>query len=704
MRIKDIILANYRLYKGINKISFQSDTERKNIYLISGENGFGKTTFLHSLLWCLYGRLMVDVDDSLKKDITSNGGYSTFLNRNLNAAARHYIEQVDLTTINRIKRTGYTNDDDEIKSNSTYFISITFTDTSIPSIPCQSLTVTRSYDFIHGTENINVLIDDHPNELSQTIGNDVFINDFILNKDIARFFFFDSERIVALADSNTAEGRRHLASAYSEVLGVKKYEDLKHNLEALRLKFRKRSSDIESRNKLNKLLEKQEQLLAEQTDITDTLQQKEKEISSLRLRDSELQEKLLREGQGMTMNEFNKQKMVLEAARNKDALIKSQLKEFIEFAPFAIAGKIMQEMVEEVTKDYNINKTSQSIASQNALVQSIQNELIQEVLPLVDKNSDIIQKTIMKVLSEFVKNGQIHEPLLLVNREMYNECQAVFGNLTSTYKVEFEHLADDNKKNKQVINRVQQRLASMQANESDEIIKQIRRRKENIEAAIAKIEDETHNLYAQQGVVFQALAVCKKQISELSKKVSIDDSDEKKDSLSEQLIGELERFLKTLKSEKKESLEHRLKSTMNCLMHKEDFIGRVSVNIVDDELNIELFSQSDTMIPKDTLSKGEQQLYATSLLKALVDESGIEFPVFIDSPLQKFDKSHSSKIISEFYPTISKQVVLFPLLHKELTETEMEIMKPLIKSTFLIKNEVDHSYFEEVAVDEFMNN
>ena len=64
-----------------------------------------------------------------------------------------------------------------------------------------------------------------------------------MNKDIARFFFFDSERIVALADTNTSEEKRKLNSAYNEVLGVKKYEDLKKNLENLRLRFRRKSDD-----------------------------------------------------------------------------------------------------------------------------------------------------------------------------------------------------------------------------------------------------------------------------------------------------------------------------------------------------------------------------------------------------------------------------------------------------------------------------
>ena len=89
-------------------------------------------------------------------------------------------------------------------------------------------------------------------------------------------------------------------------------------------------------------------------------------------------------------------------------------------------------------------------------------------------------------------------------------------------------------------------------------------------------------------------------------------------------------------------------------------------------------------------------------MKALVDESGIDFPVFIDSPLQKFDKSHSNKIITEFYPSISKQVVLFPLLHKELTEPELEIMKPMVNSTYLIVNEESRSFFKKIETNALM--
>lgn len=98
---------------------------------------------------------------------------------------------------------------------------------------------------------------------------------------------------------------------------------------------------------------------------------------------------------------------------------------------------------------------------------------------------------------------------------------------------------------------------------------------------------------------------------------------------------------------------------------------------------------------------GERQMYASALLKSLVAESDIEFPVFIDSPMQKFDPEHSENVIREFYPTVSNQVVLFPLLIKELSEREYEqMLKPNVSKAYLIDNvNADTSHFIEVNPD-----
>ena len=107
MFIDSIIIHNYRAYKGHNKISFKPD--KKNIFLIAGNNGFGKTTFLTSLVWCLYGKLMVDVDEKFRRDINDVQGYKNYarqsLHKNLVQRSVNKLLRMDiLLKINILKK------------------------------------------------------------------------------------------------------------------------------------------------------------------------------------------------------------------------------------------------------------------------------------------------------------------------------------------------------------------------------------------------------------------------------------------------------------------------------------------------------------------------------------------------------------------------------------------------------------------------
>ncbi len=701
MKIKNIELYNYRLYRGANIINFQNGSN-KNIYLISGENGFGKTTFLHSLLWCLYGRLMTDIDDTFRKEMSSsiNGsGYNTFLNGNLNNSSKQKVlSELSETELTSIKKKGYFVNNEYIKEFSIYSVSIEFSDIVIPSIPCQSLKIIRSYDFIREIETIEVLIDGVTNEISAEIGHDVFINDFILNKDIARFFFFDSERIVTLSETNTIEDKRKLCSAYNEVLGVKKYEDLKKNLENLRLRFRKKTADIEVRKQLNDLIEKQKKItsiIVEQEKQTSDI---DSQLIKIRKEDENLQIQLLREGNNTTLSELNRQEAVLEATRIKDADYKLRIREFLDFAPFAISGKLLQKAKRQIEHDFNIFQSQNNVHNQNSLLESIELEM-QDVFDDVSMPKTLkiqLIKSFKNIISKHQNQASDDAPLMNITKEIVDEFNSVYSNLTTTYKIEFEHLADDYKKNKQILDRTARNISNMQAKENDNVIKNIRKQKNEYENKIATLEFKIRQLHEEKGAFNKELTVVNRKVSELSKKVSIDDSDSKKDKVAEQLINELNTFLVSLKRDRKSALESRIKTILNNLMHKTDFISKVDVIINDDIIDINLFDADGNIINKEMLSKGEQQLYATSLLKAFVEESEIKFPVIIDSPLQKFDKSHANKIITEFYPTVSEQVILFPLLHKELSNNEFETMKPYINSVYLLKNNNSYSYIEKL--------
>ena len=90
MIIKSIELNNFRIYRGKNKIDLTPDSNR-NIIIVSGNNGFGKTTFLMSLVWCLYGKNMEKVDDLYKNNSPLKNRYMA---KRLCRAAKEFIENL----------------------------------------------------------------------------------------------------------------------------------------------------------------------------------------------------------------------------------------------------------------------------------------------------------------------------------------------------------------------------------------------------------------------------------------------------------------------------------------------------------------------------------------------------------------------------------------------------------------------------------
>lgn len=53
LRLKQIRLKNWKCYRE-QIIRFDLNTD-KNIWIVFGNNGFGKTSLLEAILWCLYG-------------------------------------------------------------------------------------------------------------------------------------------------------------------------------------------------------------------------------------------------------------------------------------------------------------------------------------------------------------------------------------------------------------------------------------------------------------------------------------------------------------------------------------------------------------------------------------------------------------------------------------------------------------------------
>lgn len=683
MRINRISLNNFRIYKGQNDVVFKPNDKDKNITVIAGQNGFGKTTFLSALVWGFYGKLIGEVDEKYKREIYELGGYKKFVNSILN-------REVKL----------------ENGSQHIFSVEIEIADVYIPSVPCRKIIIRREYNIDEEAENISILIDGFENELTKEVGSDIFINDFLLPREIAKFFLFDAEKIVSLAEIKTIAEKRNLSLAYSEVLGISKYVNLKRTLENLRVKLRKKSASISDRNKLNKLQEEAKQLEKLIAHNEAKIDSNADDVEKARNQSEQYQEKLIREGNNMSVEDLVSQKKLRDTLRQNSIEIKSKLKELIELAPFAIAGHKLKQLHNQV----NLESQNKQNQFDNEYIETrlksihhqIEKQIKQKLYPdnIKGEIATILVDAFCPDLQE--QNSTLEKVLLDLSPQQSNEFSTLVDNLKNSYSLLFKQIVKEEKNNRIFLAKTLKKISNAESKDTDVLAKKYKSEKAKVDKRINELSAEQNKLHEELGAFQQDLATKTKVISELAKTVSLDKMDEKKDIATSRLINELSEFVLKFKSEKKYSLQNRIKRELQQLMHK-DFINDVLVEIEGDIIEINLLDKKGGLIEKDTLSKGEQQLYATALLKSLVDESGIQFPIFIDSPLQKFDKRHSKNIITEFYPSISKQVILFPLLEKELTEKEYLMLTPFISQTFVIENSDEKSTIVECESTQLFN-
>lgn len=685
MKISHIKLDNFRIYKGPHEIFFDA-VSSKNITIIAGKNGFGKTTFLTSLIWVFYGKMMAEVEDKYKQDIKTAGGYEKFLKSLIN---REVLASFEF----------------DRNISPSFSVEIELTNILIPSIPCKSVRIKRSYDLRTNIEDLRILIDGMENELANEVGCDIFINDFILPREIAKFFFFDAEKIVSLAEAKSKSELKNLSKAYSEVLGIKKYEDLKKTLEMLLVKLRRNSASPLQQSKLFELTDSVEELEHLIRHNIETQINLDQEINTQKLISDKLQEKLIREGNGITLDELQKLKAEQAVLKNESFEIKNKLKKFLEIAPLVIAGKKLAQLKQQLSTEQRANTAGINTTVLNEKLTAFSVLLMDNISSLgLEKTSYAkIKKAIKQVLKENAKyneesrSGKI---LLDFTDTQFRGFEAVYNNITGAFSSQFRAVVQEEKNNKIYLFKVSQQIKQAEARKNNPFAQKLREEKKAAEAKITILTINKGRLIEEYNVLNTRLATTKKLLSEYEKNFNLIETDKKKYQVTEKLIQKITNIIQKIKEDKKYSLQKSIMLGLKKIMHKNDFIHKVQVNVVDDVMDIDLLDSNDQKIDKDLLSKGEQQLYATALLKALVDESGIKFPVFIDSPLQKFDKYHSKNIIKEFYPEISEQVVLFPLLEKELSEPEYEYIKPNISKVFVIENYNNCSSFKPLPIDQ----
>ena len=680
MRIVKITINNFKIYYGKNTIVLPA-INGKNVCVISGSNGYGKTTLMTALVWCLYGNQIREVDEFFKDRVNAAGGYNRYLHSSMN---RNALEN----------------------GQTEYRVSIDLNEVELPGIYCDTIMISRSFNINKSSDSLEIYMDGSPLELVDDIDQQLFIQDYILPKELAKLFFFDAEKIVRLAEIQSTHERRLFSQAYSEVLGIKRYENLQTNLNDLMIRFRRDSATSEEKEQFE-VFRKEIQSIKRKVNKKDQeIEHLISEKGELRIQSDDLQEKLLREGNALSISEINSLREEKIGLDENQKRLKNEFKDLFELAPFAISGRLLANIEEQIDSEETYNKSAINQANIKSRIKLIVDTLAKDHSKVIRDLDKKIKEHYVSKVSELAHKFLIEEQgveqdniKLLHNfhNDESNRFKAMLSALRTTYKQSLQNLNSELKSNRTTYNAVSRTLGNAESNEKDPLISKYREERRNIDEILRHIEEQVLQKSQEIGALENELISKNKSFEETTKIIKVDNLYLEKDRLVSRLVEELDEFINRVKTSKKKSLEEKILTNVQLLMHKKDFITTINIELRDDILDILLFDKKEREIEKEDLSKGEQQLYATALLKALVEESGIEFPVIVDSPLQKFDDKHSKNVITSFYPRISKQVVILPLKNKELSKQEYKLLLKHVGCAYSIENNDDSSSsFKEI--------
>jgi DNA sulfur modification protein DndD len=296
--LQSIKLENFRQFRN-ESIDFADGKNGKNITIIIGENGTGKTTFAQAFFWCLYGETEFSDKNILNKIVATEMRPGQECKVQVTLKLHH--GEVDYTLIReQIYRKDVSN---RIKADNTTF-DIAVKDSSgntnyVKKSQCES----------------------------EVKG--------ILPKELSRYFFFDGERIEKMSkDIATGKKATDFADAVKGLLGLNAmYSAIQHFNPRIRssvISSYESSYNAQSNTKIKEYTDTIERCKTEIAAIDARIEELDNEIESARARKAEKTEEIKQYAEGEELQE-KKEKLlgkIRTAERSKSNVYKLISKDF----------------------------------------------------------------------------------------------------------------------------------------------------------------------------------------------------------------------------------------------------------------------------------------------------------------------------------------------------------------------------------------
>jgi len=643
MILESLKLRDFGVFKGVHEFDLaprSSGGVNCPIVLFGGLNGAGKTTILTATRLALYGRQSLGIS-------TSKKAYHQFLTDYLHDS----------------KTTG-------IKSkNATINLTFSFANLGI----LNHYHVIRSWAAVGGTIKESLKIAQNGNIVSglsyeQAQG---FLNELI-PIGVSDLFFFDGEKIALLAEDEQGDV---LAIAVKKLIGLDVIEKLIADITVFIRNHNKKFFTDELKSKVRKL----EMLL----DL------KEKDIEAEQVNYQSIKIQLVHAAKLVEQltNNLSTQGGAWAATREHEIEKLSGYKAEKEALQAKIRGGVSGSYPLSIAPDF-VNHCLDKLREEEGIKQnqSVAAVLSEHFNSLDEKLSTVLEDSVFEQVKAEI-NGEFAELLAVQERpsRMHDISVSAYANISSTARDALGQQKEDLTNTAEMILAINVKMDSAGINiarapEQDLLTVHIQKlndaqeAKSSLEVQASKQEEKLKALLLEAMDIVRALNKAHTNLIESAEKSkALEHAHKAKSALKE--------FAKRVAVNKIKNVEKEFIHTFKRLTRKGDL--SISAEIDPENFAVKLLNDFGKEIPKKSLSAGERQVYAISILESLAKTSGRKLPIIIDTPLGRLDSKHRKNIVENYFPQASHQVIILST-DTEIDETYHKSLEEHISHTILL--------------------
>ncbi len=625
MKFRKLTIENYKSFQFPTEISFPDSSAGKSIFLVGGMNGAGKTSLMEAINLCLYGAKPEHVYKAINRKEMAKG--------NAFVAFELLIE---------------TDEQEEILVKRSW--SAGTVDSPRPKDLEEKLVVVKDGRRV-SVQNKDMWQD--------------YLN-AVIPKSITQFFFFDGEKIQEIAADDHSELR--LKSSLEAALGIQHITRLSQDIVTLKQNERKNFVEISDEDidfkesELKKERAKLSRKQKERDEVQTELNQFKEEYEDAKKR---FQSAFSAEPESAEETKVRERRRVQLAAQRGQ--LDNQLKTLLEkHLPWALAGKLFAPLRSQIEQERN-HATSRVLSDQ---ARTLAEEIVQSVdepepiygRPLSQGQKAQLSDRVLAVLA-----GQTPSDSTSFLNLSERDAARVLNKLEDIEQSEVRTLQDliqQREELDQELNHLASVGLSVSSPGEKEFFDELQAQMESYQHQIGRLTVRDQNLMEEILTLENRIKDIEQELNKLYDRHNL--SREKVDFIKEcdAIASLLGTFTVRLRRKKIHLLQEKTFEMYKLLSSKSGLIKDLTIDQKTYEITIR--DRNGHEMKKSSLSAGEKEIFAVSLLWGLAQTSQLNLPIIIDTPLSRLDSIHRDNIVNNYFPHAAEQVIILS------TDTEID--------------------------------